>query len=186
MQAQNHSATALRPRPHQRDWKMPKHDDTPPSEQATVQSLPMCKETAAFFFSLIVECPNLAQLGIIGAGGFYAAPFVRTNSATTAPISSGLSSWMRWVPRTVVSVRLGQVRMGRLPEVASGPSRPRPRPRPDFDAAKRRPCRRRRSGLPLDTPLTRTLCAFSREPFPALARNFFVSLQHSIAGRRYV
>ena len=34
----------------------------------------------------------------------------RTNDATAAPISSALSSWMKWTPGTLTSVWLGQVR----------------------------------------------------------------------------
>lgn len=96
------------------------------------------------------------------------APLVRTNSATAAPIPSGLSSWMKSVPRTVVSVGLGQVRMGLLPEAASGPSRPRARP--DFGAAKRRPGRRRRSGHSArhaaDTNVVRVLARSVPRPRP--------------------
>jgi DNA-binding transcriptional LysR family regulator len=40
--------------------------------------------------------------------------------------------------------------------------------------------------IPLDPPLSRTLCAFSREPLTALASTFLSYLQGSISGRRFV
>src|SRR3546814_3288537 len=40
----------------------------------------------------------------------YAGRNRRTNAAIAAPISSGLSSWMKWAPATVISVWFGHVR----------------------------------------------------------------------------
>src|SRR3546814_2326469 len=40
----------------------------------------------------------------------YAGRNRRTNAAIAAPISSGLSPWMKWAPATVISVWFGHVR----------------------------------------------------------------------------